>query len=149
MFTIRSEKDLKVLTEDVPRVLLILADYPNFAQEDFETLRFQSFEIQFYLCNPILTFSCTVNKASTQPKISINYYLEPHVNREEIESILMPLNLLYSDEKQPIQNYLNLENSHYLPELIDEKTRNILPLIKINKGFTTKTSYARPSNKKK
>jgi len=45
LFTIRSENDLKVLTQDVERIFLLLADYPNFAQQDYDTLRFQSFEI--------------------------------------------------------------------------------------------------------
>lgn len=45
LFTIRNENDLKVLTEDTPRILLILADYPNFNQQDYQTLRFQAFEI--------------------------------------------------------------------------------------------------------
>ena len=40
LFTIRSERDLKVLTEEVPRIVLALADYPHFDAGDFETLRF-------------------------------------------------------------------------------------------------------------
>lgn len=44
LFTIRSENDLKVLL-GVPRVILALADYPNFNQGDYETLSFQIFEI--------------------------------------------------------------------------------------------------------
>lgn len=191
LFTIRSEKDLKVLTEDVPRILLILADYPNFDQGDFETLRFQAFEIwtnsdrqkrfkeimnnyyyniylenrknnskkipapqnfwpykyQFYLCNPILTFSCLVKNACTKPQITINHYIEPDINRNEIESILMPVTVLTNDEKQMIKNYLNLDNIEDLPDLIDEKTRDILPLRKTNKGFSPKIPYSRKSNK--
>ena len=45
LFTIRTERDLEVLTDDIDRVILILADYPNFNEKDFETLRFQVFEI--------------------------------------------------------------------------------------------------------
>lgn len=193
LFTIRSENDLKVLTEDVPRILLILGDYPNFDQEDFNTLRFQCFEIwtnnerqkrfkeimnnyyykiylenkknhpkktpapqnfwpykyQFYLCNPILTFSCLVNKASTQPEIIINHYIAPHINRANIDSINMPINLLYQEEKNLIKDYLNIENDHDLPEWIDENTRNILPLRPINKGFSPKKPYSRSSKKDK
>jgi hypothetical protein len=192
LFTIRSENDLKLLTEDVPRILLILGDYPNFDQEDFETLRFQAFEIwtnnerqkrfkeimnnyyyqiylenksnkpkkipapqnfwpykyQFYLCNPILTFSCIVNQASSQPQITINHYVEPHLNRSKIESILMPINLLYSDEKQLIRDYLQLQNDEDLPEWIDENTRSILALRQTNKGFSPKMPYMRASSKR-
>lgn len=45
LFTIRSENDLKVLTKDVNRIVLALADYPEFDKDNFEDLRFQVFEI--------------------------------------------------------------------------------------------------------
>lgn len=123
LFTIKSENDLLVLTEQVERVLLIIGDYPNFKKRDYNTLRFQSFEIwtksqrhtrfkeiltnyyqniylkrkekypnqtpapqnfwpykyQFYLCNPILTFSCIIHNASLIPSIDIEHYVEPHL----------------------------------------------------------------------
>jgi hypothetical protein len=43
LFTIRSENDLKVLTQDVDRVVLTLADYPEFDKGNFQDLRFQVF----------------------------------------------------------------------------------------------------------
>ncbi|TAD99797.1 MAG: MamI family restriction endonuclease [Bacteroidetes bacterium] len=45
LFTIRNENDLKVLTKDVDRIVLALADYPDFDKGNFEDLRFQVFEI--------------------------------------------------------------------------------------------------------
>ncbi len=45
LFTIRNENDLKVITQDVDRVVLTLADYPEFDKGNFEDLRFQIFEI--------------------------------------------------------------------------------------------------------
>lgn len=45
LFTLKSETDLETLLEHVPRVILILFDYPNFAEEDWETLQLQAFEI--------------------------------------------------------------------------------------------------------
>jgi hypothetical protein len=45
LLTIRSEADLRVLTVDVNRVLLLIGDYPNFDEGDYSTLRFQAFEI--------------------------------------------------------------------------------------------------------
>lgn len=45
LFTIRNENDLRVLTEDLDRVILVLADYPEFNQNNFEDIRFQVFEI--------------------------------------------------------------------------------------------------------
>ncbi len=45
LFTIRNEADLKVLLEDVNRVVLLIGDYPSFIEGDYNTLRFQAFEI--------------------------------------------------------------------------------------------------------
>lgn len=45
LFSIRSESELKTLVHDVKRVLLVLGDYPNFDDGNFNTIRLQSFEI--------------------------------------------------------------------------------------------------------
>jgi len=45
LFSIKSELELKLLTETVKRVFLTIADYPNFEDGDFSTIRFQAFEI--------------------------------------------------------------------------------------------------------
>lgn len=45
LFTIRDENDLKVLTKDLDRVVLVLADYPEFNSGNFDDIQFQVFEI--------------------------------------------------------------------------------------------------------
>lgn len=45
LFTVRSDEELATLLDDVPRVVLILSDYPYFDKEDWTGLRFQVFEI--------------------------------------------------------------------------------------------------------
>lgn len=45
LFGVKSENELKLLTEDLDRVFLTLADYPYFSENDFDTIRFQAFEI--------------------------------------------------------------------------------------------------------
>ncbi len=45
LFTIRTEEDLTTLLKRVGRVVLVLGDYPEFDSGNFETLRFQAFEI--------------------------------------------------------------------------------------------------------
>ena len=45
LFTIRSEGDLETLVRRVPRIVLVLGDYPDFAGRNFERIRFQAFEI--------------------------------------------------------------------------------------------------------
>lgn len=45
LFSVRNENELTMLLETVDRVLLLIGDYPNFDDADYETLRFQAFEI--------------------------------------------------------------------------------------------------------
>lgn len=45
LLTVRSEEELYFLLRDVPRVVLIISDYPRFSESDWETLQFQVFEI--------------------------------------------------------------------------------------------------------
>ena len=42
---IRNKDELQFLLDKVPRVVLIISDYPNYDDGDWETLRFQVFEI--------------------------------------------------------------------------------------------------------
>ena len=45
LFSIKNEDELKYLLDIVPRVVLIISDYPNFDQGDWSTIQFQVFEI--------------------------------------------------------------------------------------------------------
>jgi predicted RNA-binding Zn-ribbon protein involved in translation (DUF1610 family) len=45
LFSIKSEEELTLLTETIDRIFLTIADYPNFSDNDFNTIRFQAFEI--------------------------------------------------------------------------------------------------------
>ncbi|QYX31965.1 MamI family restriction endonuclease [Sphaerospermopsis torques-reginae] len=191
LFTIKSENDLQVITQDVKRVLLILGDYPNFDNQDYDTLRFQCFEIwtqsirnrkfkeilsnyyykiylpkknsgktpdpknfwpyqyQFYLCNPILTFSCYVYNASIQPEIDIKHYIKPQEDRSNFGSELMPIEILNRKEKELLQEHLNVKNEKDLPQFINEDLREILPLRDTDKGFKVNTPHIRKSSKKR
>lgn len=194
LFTIKNDNDLLVLTGQVERVLLIIADYPNFEKHDYNTLRFQSFEIwtkskrhskfkeilthyyqniyllnknkypnkppaplnfwpyriQFYLCNPILTFSCIVTNASSLfPKIEIERYIEPHLDRATIPSILMPLSILYKKERIFLAQQANLSGADNLPKDIDENLRNYLPLRDIRQRTSASKAYQRRTMKTK
>lgn len=142
LFSIKSEEELKLLTETIDRVFLTIADYPNFEDDDFETIRFQAFEIwnnterhkyfkvlmtnyynklflkhieknpsktpapknfwpysyQFYLCNPVKVFQCTVTTANTNPDIKIDFYVEPQTDRETLIPESMPTSVLKKEE---------------------------------------------------
>lgn len=45
LFSVRNENELKTLTQNVKRILLLIGDYPHFEENDYETIRFQAFEI--------------------------------------------------------------------------------------------------------
>src|SRR3989338_10501833 len=142
LFSIRNEDELNFLLHGVKRVLLVIGDYPSFDSGNFETLRFQTYEIwpesprnkrfseimanyyhkiylahkkkssnknpapknfwpdqyQFYMCNPILTFSCTVINANKKPSIEISHYVEANEDRSTLPSIMMPTAILTDKE---------------------------------------------------
>jgi len=217
LFTIRSENDLDVLTRQVQRVILVLSDYPNFEEEDFETLRFQVFEIwtgserctrfselmsnyyaniylahraanaaktpapknfwpysyQFYLCNPILTYSCIVSNSTTNPEFDVIKYVAPGDDREDYDSEIMPLSCLTESELMGLIDDAELEelqavairgthirrkNELLVPERvgkrtfvaarhmlvgIDETLRSRLPLRDTDKPVVAGQQYAR------
>ena len=45
LLAVKSENELATLLDEVPRILFILSDYPNYDAEDWNTLQFQVFEI--------------------------------------------------------------------------------------------------------
>ena len=210
LFGIRNEEDLDVLTRQVQRVVLILGDYPNFERDDFNTLRFQSFEIwtksprgarfvelmsnyyykiylghkkknieknpapknfwpysyQFYLCNPILTFSCVIKNASSNPIIKILNYTKPSEDRTKLSSVIMPVDILTDDEiklifkKAKIDELSNMIKPSFTNKLakakslsslekkemligINETLRNYLPLRDTDKISISKSKYSR------
>jgi predicted RNA-binding Zn-ribbon protein involved in translation (DUF1610 family) len=142
LFSVKSEAELKLLTQDLERVFLTIADYPNFADNDFDTIRFQAFEMwnnterhkhfsalmtnyfhkiflehikrnarktpapknfwpysyQFYLCNPVKVFDCTVSNANTSPQINITHLVEPDFDRSLLTPESMPTILLSQTE---------------------------------------------------
>ncbi len=212
LFAIRDKDELDILLHKVKRVLLIIGDYPNFNDSDWETLRFQSFELwpeskrnsrfseimtnyynkiylehkkkdpnkspapknfwpyqyQFYICNPIPTFSCIIQNSATNPQIQIQSYLEPNMDRSKSPSVLMPPNILNEPEFNLIINHatdaefhnfikpqyrkiisknkLKLLNfSQKLDKLvgIDENLRKYLPLRDTDRIATARTPYSR------
>lgn len=146
LFSIRSEAELNILLHEVGRIVLMLGDYPNFDQGDFDTLRFQAFEIwpdsdrhqlfgklmsnyyqkiylghkkksaaktpapknfwpysyQFYVCNPILIFSCIVKNAYRNPTIVIDTFVDPKADRAPLPSLVMPPSILDESELDKI-----------------------------------------------
>lgn len=209
LFSIRSEAELDLLTKRVPRVVLIIGDYPNFEANDFTTLRFQAYEIwptsfrqkvfseimqnyyekiylehkrnnpssnpapknfwpyqyQFYICNPIQTFSCIVKNSDKSPEITIENYIQPDIDRSTIESIIMPIEILKEDEinliiqntsevllKKHLVGFVNKEQAIGLvlrdkkalfANGVNEELRKALPLRDTDKISIAKTSYSR------
>lgn len=210
LFSVKSEAELKLLTQDLERVFLTIADYPNFANNDFDTIRFQAFEMwnnterhkhfgnlmtnyyhkiflehisrnanktpapknfwpysyQFYLCNPVKVFDCTVLNANTNPQINITHLVEPDFDRSLLTPELMPTILLSQTEidlliekvpeyvlsSQIIQDsdYITLVKNKntkkkfvvILP-FINELTRSYFDLRDTDKVAEAKTKYSR------
>lgn len=73
------------------------------------------FGYQFYKCNPILTFSCTIKNIDTKPEILIDEdkYVTPTQDRNvELQSLLMPTDLLNDKEWDIL-----LENADFQSEI--------------------------------
>ena len=79
----------------------------------------------FYMCNPIKTFECTIlNSLSSKPEIKISKYIQPSIDREDIESEKMPASLLNKKELKILKiDPKNISNSY-----VNENNRNILSL---------------------
>jgi len=80
----------------------------------------------FFMCNPIKIFECIIIDSTTEnSKIEIPIYIEPHIDRTNIPSENMPLDLLDKNE------ILLLENNGISVKgltWVDESTREILSL---------------------
>lgn len=213
LFSIKTENDLNVLTKEVKRVLLIMGDYPNFTNGDFNTVRFQAFEIwtnsprnfrfreimtnyyrniylahkqkniektpapknfwpysyQFYICNPIRTFSCVIKNAHSKPKIEILEYIKPEQDRSDLPSVNMPTVILSDQEieiifkkskKDEIDKTVNPEFKSRLKNVkkltikekremlvgINETLRSYLPLRDTDRISSAKNQYSRRIN---
>lgn len=129
---------------------------------------FWPYSYQFYLCNPIKVFSCIVEDANTEPKITIDHYTEPAFDRSKLPAEPMPTSLLYMDElqilldkvpKRKLSSQINGDydsfskicKSHKLDKttllkvlpFIDEETRAYLPLRDTDRPSEAKSAYIR------
>lgn len=208
LFSVRTPEEVEQLTNQIDRIMLLIGDYPNFDDGDFDTLRYQAFEIwpkhirgarfseiirnyyekiymehkrrnananpapknfwpyqyQFYMCNPIKTFSCTITESTTNPVINIENYIDPKLDRSSIASEIMPTKILKSVElKQILDNapdeeiaanlipgatieefrLLSTDKKIDMLSGIDENLRKYLSLRDTDKISTAKTSYTR------
>lgn len=208
LFSVRSAEEANQLTSQLDRVMLLIGDYPNFDAGDYETLRYQAFEIwpkhtrckrfgeiinnyyekiylehrrknassnpapknfwpyqyQFYMCNPIKTFSCTITNSTTSPSIEIELFVDPALDRADITSEVMPAKILKEEELDLILTsatdeeltaclmpgvtikelrLLSFKKKSELIAGIDENLRAYLPLRDTDKISVAKTAYAR------
>lgn len=208
LFSVKTPEELDQLTNNIDRVILMIGDYPNFDQGDYETLRFQAFEIwpkhnrglkfaelltnyynkiylehkranpssspapknfwpyqyQFYMCNPIKTFECTVYNSTSEPKIEIDHFIDPNLDRSDIPSVVMPAKILNEFEMDIITNFATDDELNEVlikgktPEIfrnlsfsekknsivgVSEKLRSYLSLRDTDKISTAKNIYSR------
>ena len=171
LLAVKNTRELDHLLDEVPRIVFLISDYPNFSTQDWDTLRFQVFEIwpshkrhanfrtimtnyyhniflphidktptktpapknfwpysyQFYMCNPVRTFCSTVEDALEEPKIKIDTYVDPYIDRSMIESVTMPLKLLSEAELSKLNLDPN-EQTLALQNGITESQRSVLHL---------------------
>lgn len=127
---------------------------------------FWPYQYQFYMCNPILTFSCTVLNANKKSSIEISHYVEAGEDRSTLPSVLMPtailtdkeidfirkkakeselLNMISPEAKKHVKNIKRTSPSEIRKVLIgvDETLRGYLPLRDTDRISTAKLAYTR------
>src|SRR3989344_2681457 len=124
---------------------------------------FWPYSYQFYICNPILTFSCMVKNADKNPTIEIEQYVKPDADRSTLLSPIMPADILTEEEinflidtakDSDLQKMTKGKTSAQLKTMkysqkmevfegIDEKLRSYLPLRDTDKISTAKSLYSR------
>lgn len=131
---------------------------------------FWPYQYQFYLCNPILIFKATIKGAYAEnPQLVIDEWIEPKVNRDQVDSISMPPEILKKDEFKVILDKARreevieclkdktsydefeelIENDEDLDEIqslfsdINENLRNYLDLRDTDRIAVAKTKYER------
>ena len=183
LFGIKSEEELNLLTKEIDRIFLTIADYPEFSSGDFDIIRFQAFEIwnnterhkafsmimknyyykiflehikinprktpapknfwpysyQFYLCNPIKVFDAIVVNANTEPRSSINYYIQPDADRQILPPERMPTWLLNKAEVEMLAHTSAQGELDHL--IVDGKKHSDLINISTAKSLNKKTLF--------
>ena len=89
----------------------------------------------FYMCNPIKVFECNIkNSLGENPQPIINYYIKPDESRLNLESEIMPVQLLSPYEIEILKQHninINCING------VDENLRALLPLRDTDKSIKT------------
>ena len=70
---------------------------------------FWPYQYQFYMCNPMPTFTCIVENANSEPKIKILNYVKPDEDRSALPSVVMPVEILKDEEVALIFKKAKLE----------------------------------------
>lgn len=130
---------------------------------------FWPYQYQFYMCNPIPTFTCIVQNANSIPKIEITQYVEPDEDRSDLPSIVMPVDILKDAEiallfkkakPEELKKMLNpafkgditkvkrfsVAEKRELLTGINETLRSYLPLRDTDKISTARNQYKRRSH---
>ncbi len=109
---------------------------------------FWPFSYQFYLCNPIKTFSVLIKDYDKMPAIEIKKYVEPWADRATLESENMPIWIINKAELLELKTRIpSAEIPQFELEIslwyIGEKFRAYLPLRDTDKISTSKKPYER------
>lgn len=90
----------------------------------------------FYMCNPIKTFECIIKNSLTEnAELNITHYVAPDIDRANLQSELMPANLLNKQERDTLMSAnVGFEaNTKY----ITEEIRSHLTLRDTDKSIKT------------
>lgn len=103
------------------------------ANKKTNPMNLHPWSFQFYKCNPLKTFECTIKNIDTCPVIDIACYIEPSQVRDStLNTISMPSSLLKAKEWEEMINKVDFEKE-ILP-LMDKQYLSDIGLDKLTKG---------------
>lgn len=113
------------------------------AKQKTNPMNLHPWKIQFYKCNPIQIFECTIKDIEKKPTIVIDNdkYVEPKEDRKDLPSLMMPSSLLNEGEWEEL---LEKAPFNYIKKnLIDNDALKRLKITNLTKEDLCKLSKAR------
>nr|WP_241728329.1 MamI family restriction endonuclease [Dietzia maris] len=104
---------------------------------------FWPYSFQYYMCNPIKTFSCTVVNSDTAPVATVDYFLDPKADREPLASELMPGALLNTTELNQLLKLGDAELDQFLTDDVSPQKFRAMPDGKRKKSLAPLDERAR------
>ena len=105
---------------------------------------FWPYSFQFYMCNPVRTFHCTVDDALGEFQVQVLEYVDPARDRADIEPVPMPVSVLRSDEVAVLRDSIGEDEFRWaVANGLDWRQRLVLELRDTDRATPQSRAYQR------